>query len=258
MAQHIDVAATELSTGTRIEETGSLYDDVTIVLEDQYEYDYNLDIRKVWAGKTYGFHAFYHPYTCLFRKQLNRYGIDGLLDPGLDTEENRALRRQKIQNEYFGKTYLPDPKKRTLELRSLKCAAKIDDQGAEGSFDLSVKVDDGNTDTSSFSFSDGEVINANISQDYKKHIEIAIGNIKIRREMWMDIDISNTFGPYKIGRELVATTTQPIIVHKEPKFIDFTLKDINLFCVVSILVTCFYSNRNLFFELLNLLWRIRA
>jgi hypothetical protein len=107
MSQLIDVAGTELSTGTRYEEAASLYDDVTVVLGDEFEYDYSLDIRKIWAGKTYDFHVFFHPYTCLFRKQLNRYGVEGLLapDPGGD-EEAQSLVRQKIEEEYFPECYL--------------------------------------------------------------------------------------------------------------------------------------------------------
>ena len=49
---------------------------------------------------------FYHPYACEFIKQLNRYGIDGLLDPH-PSSDAYALRRQLAhippeEKEFFG------------------------------------------------------------------------------------------------------------------------------------------------------------
>jgi hypothetical protein len=48
----------------------------------------------------YVFDVFYHPYTCTFIKQLNRYGIDGLLRP--DPKKGEALlSRQQIKDDAF-------------------------------------------------------------------------------------------------------------------------------------------------------------
>jgi hypothetical protein len=54
----------------------------------------------------YRFDPFYHPYVPLLINQLNRYGIDGLLnpDPGGETPE---LRRQLINHEFFQDEYEP-------------------------------------------------------------------------------------------------------------------------------------------------------
>jgi hypothetical protein len=54
----------------------------------------------------YRFCPFYHPYVPLLINQLNRYGIDGLLnpDPGGETPE---LRRQLINHEFFWDEYEP-------------------------------------------------------------------------------------------------------------------------------------------------------
>lgn len=50
--------------------------------------------------KRYRFDNFYHPYICLLIKQLNRYGIDGVLDPDPHGEEP-LLRRQLKEHEFF-------------------------------------------------------------------------------------------------------------------------------------------------------------
>ena len=43
----------------------------------------------------YRFTRFYHPYTCLFLKQLSRYGVDGLLNPDPDwDDDSENLHRQ--------------------------------------------------------------------------------------------------------------------------------------------------------------------
>ncbi len=42
----------------------------------------------------YRFYPFYHPYTCLFLKQLNRYGIEGLLNPDASTKDGKELLHQ--------------------------------------------------------------------------------------------------------------------------------------------------------------------
>ncbi|MBD1822981.1 peptidoglycan-binding protein [Cyanobacteria bacterium FACHB-DQ100] len=57
----------------------------------------------------YLFETFYHPYVCTFIKELNRHGIEGLLNPNKDLMKPAAqqLRRQRIQQEYFNNTYKP-------------------------------------------------------------------------------------------------------------------------------------------------------
>jgi hypothetical protein len=53
------------------------------------------------------FEMFYHPYVCEFIKQFNRYGVDGLLDPGLYNEDSWPP-RQLISHEFFDASYGPD------------------------------------------------------------------------------------------------------------------------------------------------------
>ena len=63
------------------------------------------------TSSRYLFTRFYHPYTCLFLKQLSRYGVEGLLNPdpewGADSEN---LYRQLTPLEAFDfeTSYLPD------------------------------------------------------------------------------------------------------------------------------------------------------
>src|SRR5439155_22222517 len=52
------------------------------------------------------FEMFYHPYVCEFIKQFNRYGVDGLLDPGSYGEESWPP-RQLISHEFFDASYAP-------------------------------------------------------------------------------------------------------------------------------------------------------
>src|SRR2546423_308215 len=46
------------------------------------------------------FEMFYHPFACEFIKQFNRYGVDGLLDPG-SYNENSWPPRQLISHRFF-------------------------------------------------------------------------------------------------------------------------------------------------------------
>jgi hypothetical protein len=59
------------------------------------EYNYKANLPD---EKTFRFQTFYHPYTCLFIKQLNRYGIDGLLSPGSRGQDEKELFRQLTPN----------------------------------------------------------------------------------------------------------------------------------------------------------------
>ncbi|MGK4001455.1 neuraminidase-like domain-containing protein [Sorangium sp. So ce1036] len=56
-------------------------------------------------AKRYRFTSFYHPYACLFRKELQRAGVDGLLKWSLHPTDPLQLRSSK----FFEQTYDPDP-----------------------------------------------------------------------------------------------------------------------------------------------------
>jgi hypothetical protein len=60
----------------------------------------------------YRFTRFYHPYTCLFLKQLGRYGVEGLLNPppdGLDDDSENLYRQlTPLASFDFEATYLPN------------------------------------------------------------------------------------------------------------------------------------------------------
>jgi hypothetical protein len=59
-----------------------------------------LGIDEGLPKKHFLFEMFYHPYVCEFIKQFNRYGVDGLLDPGSYGEKS-WLPRQLISHEFF-------------------------------------------------------------------------------------------------------------------------------------------------------------
>jgi hypothetical protein len=62
------------------------------------------------SDTAYRFTRFYHPYTCLFLKQLSRAGLDGLLNPDPDRDaESKNLHRQLTPHEKFDfqTTYQP-------------------------------------------------------------------------------------------------------------------------------------------------------
>ncbi len=59
-----------------------------------------------WIGKRYRFDAFYHPYLCQLRAELNRAGLDGLWDPSPRGPQPR-LRRQQLADDYFASDYAP-------------------------------------------------------------------------------------------------------------------------------------------------------
>lgn len=66
-----------------------------------------------WLVKYYLFETFYHPYVCEFIKQLNRYGIDGLLNPAPNGEVPELRRQQISDKDFFADVYggpdgLPD------------------------------------------------------------------------------------------------------------------------------------------------------
>ena len=57
------------------------------------------------TSTTYRFDPFYHPYTCLMRRQLNRFGLDGLFAPAPDGPAP-GLVRQSATDSFFS-TYGP-------------------------------------------------------------------------------------------------------------------------------------------------------
>lgn len=63
-------------------------------------------ILKQWDRKRYRFGMFYHPYLCVMMRQLNRFGLDGLLDPS-PTGPEPQLRRQRLAHEFFEDLYGP-------------------------------------------------------------------------------------------------------------------------------------------------------
>ena len=59
----------------------------------------------------YQFTRFYHPFTCLYTKQLSRYGVEGLLNPDRDLDDDSEnLYRQKtpLATFDFEATYAPN------------------------------------------------------------------------------------------------------------------------------------------------------
>lgn len=65
----------------------------------------------LYSGLTYLFSRFYHPFVCLFMKQLARYGIDGLLRPDPElSADSEDLYRQLTPNAAFNfaATYVPN------------------------------------------------------------------------------------------------------------------------------------------------------
>ncbi|WP_438038806.1 hypothetical protein [Sorangium sp. So ce128] len=56
-------------------------------------------------AKRYRFTSFYHPHVCLFRKELQRAGVDGLLQWSLRPTEPLQL----SADDFFAETYHPDP-----------------------------------------------------------------------------------------------------------------------------------------------------
>ncbi len=50
--------------------------------------------RMTFEINGYAFYPPYHPYTCMFLKQLNRYGIEGLLNPDIRLGDGKELLHQ--------------------------------------------------------------------------------------------------------------------------------------------------------------------
>ncbi len=61
---------------------------------------------KTWDRKEYRFEAFYHPYLRTMVRQLNRFGLEGLLDHP-PTGPEPGLRRQMLSHEFFAAMYAP-------------------------------------------------------------------------------------------------------------------------------------------------------
>lgn len=63
----------------------------------------NAPINPTPANISYRFISFSHPYSNLFTKQLNKYGINGLLNPAKDSQ----LAKQTVNSDYFENDYNP-------------------------------------------------------------------------------------------------------------------------------------------------------
>lgn len=67
-----------------------------------------------WETTFFHFGNFYHPYTCLLIEQLNRHGIDGILNPDPEQEppsrkaDIKALHRQQNSKAFFNDIYEPN------------------------------------------------------------------------------------------------------------------------------------------------------
>ena len=59
-----------------------------------------------WEGKRYRFSSFYHPYLCTLMRQVNRLGVEGMLDPS-PTGPEPKLRRQMLTHRFFEAVYGP-------------------------------------------------------------------------------------------------------------------------------------------------------
>ncbi|MEP0367422.1 MAG: hypothetical protein ABJN36_12420 [Cyclobacteriaceae bacterium] len=65
-------------------------------------------VKATATYRKFKFKPFYHAYVCSMIKQLNRYGIEGLLDPKTDTESGSVLLRQEGNTSFdFKSYYLP-------------------------------------------------------------------------------------------------------------------------------------------------------
>lgn len=91
------------------EETKIDFDDVVYANDSRQLYwAIQTWMQKVWLGRRYHFYSFYHPYTRTMIKQLNRYGIEGLLAPSADQgPEADLLLRQQARHDYFDADYEP-------------------------------------------------------------------------------------------------------------------------------------------------------
>jgi hypothetical protein len=93
-----------------------LTDVLTDILADDDDVEFTPPIGTLEPGATSGsprylFTRFYHPYTCLFLKQLSRYGVEGLLNPDPEwDEDSENLYRQLTPHKdfHFNPTYDPD------------------------------------------------------------------------------------------------------------------------------------------------------
>ncbi len=85
------------------------------------------------SERKYAFQTFYHPYTCTFIQQLNRYGLEGLLRPDSYQGAGAELLRQLTpgNNFDFATTYQPN-----LEKVDAKFPVEDIDFTADGAYSL--------------------------------------------------------------------------------------------------------------------------
>ncbi|HKO41664.1 MAG TPA: neuraminidase-like domain-containing protein [Pyrinomonadaceae bacterium] len=89
--QIIDRAATGLQSKT----TTANNDFIESILVEDGEMSAHPSEAVLQTELNYRFTRFYHPYTCLFLKQLSRYGVDGLLNPDPEwDDDSENLHRQ--------------------------------------------------------------------------------------------------------------------------------------------------------------------
>jgi hypothetical protein len=95
------------------ENTGAVEDlGASINLEFQKDLSNKFNGQAYALINGYTFYPFYHPYTCLFLKQLNSSGIEGLLSPSSYSEDGKELIHQATPGQktttYFKEKYLPN------------------------------------------------------------------------------------------------------------------------------------------------------
>lgn len=122
---------------------GSTYQDITEAafasaaiganLLDIEEVSEDLDVQGegVATLRRFQFYTFYHNHVCMMISQLNRYGIDGLLDPQPDSQYGTELIRQQGSGSFdFKATYSPEEELKTV----IKVNGKFPEEGFD--FDL--------------------------------------------------------------------------------------------------------------------------
>ncbi|MDH5675760.1 MAG: neuraminidase-like domain-containing protein [Myxococcales bacterium] len=62
---------------------------------------------KTWSGKRFTLDAFYHPYVCLARRELNRLGLGGMFDPSALGEAPGLVQQVESDNQVLQREYPP-------------------------------------------------------------------------------------------------------------------------------------------------------
>ncbi len=107
--QIIDRGFTQMSTGA-VTTRSTWVDGLGIILAEDKPPIVVTEPTKATDFR-YQFTRFYHPYTCLFLKQLGRYGVEGLLNPvrDLDNDAENLYRQGTLLESFnFSETYDPN------------------------------------------------------------------------------------------------------------------------------------------------------